>query len=35
MLKVQNSPYLAKDYWFDLNVIFQSSVLTMYIISRK
>lgn len=20
MLKVQNSPYLAKDYWFDLNI---------------
>lgn len=35
MFKVQNSPYLATDYWFDLNVIFQSSVLTMYIISRK
>lgn len=35
MLRIQTSPYLATDYWYDLNVIFQSSDMTMYILFRN
>lgn len=35
MLRIQTSPYLATDYLYGLNVIFQSSDMTMYILFRK